>query len=454
MKSTISKILGLALILAVMLPVGGIFAQDGTVVDVIAGSSDHVTLSTAISLAGLDATLADTGAEYTVFAPVDAAFASLPAEVFNAALADSELLTSVLTYHVVEGKSLSSDLADGCSDVPTVNGASLTICNDMGVVTVNSATVTAADLEAGNGVVHVIDAVVVPPVELPAIDPVDYEGDIITAGSSTVFPLSVDIASRWNEEGGVDTPTVESIGSGAGFSRFCEAGETDISNASRPIKAEEIASCATIGRTPIEFRVGTDALAVTVSAENDFVDDLSIEQLAMIFSGEAATWADVNPEWPAEEIQIFSPGTDSGTFDYFVEVVLEEDEEALLGADPQLSENDDVLVEGVAGSPYAIGYFGYAYYTENTDILKILSINGVTANAQTVDSNEYPLARPLFIYSDATIMAEKPQVAAFIAYYLNVVNEEISDVGYFPAAPDALNLSRLQLLIAAGDILE
>lgn len=454
MKSTISKILVLILILAIMLPIGGIFAQDGSVVDVITGSTDHVTLATAITLAGLDGTLADAGAEYTVFAPVDTAFAALPESVLNAALADTEMLSSVLAYHVVEGKILSGDLEEGCSDVATVNGASLTVCNDMGVVTVNSATVTTADLEAGNGVVHVIDGVAVPPVELPAIDPVDYEGDVITAGSSTVFPLSVAVASRWNEEGGVNTPTIESIGSGAGFSRFCETGETDISNASRPIKDSEIESCAAIGRTPIEFRVGTDALAVTVSAENDFVDDLSMEQLTMIFSGQAATWADVNPDWPAEEIQLFSPGTDSGTFDYFVEEVLEDDEEALLSAEPQLSENDDVLVEGVAGSPYAIGYFGYAYYTENSDILKILSINGVTANSQTVDSNEYPLARPLFIYSDATIMAEKPQVAAFIAYYLTIVNEEIGPVGYFPAANDVLNLARLQLLIAATDILE
>ena len=291
-----------------------------------------------------------------------------------------------------------------------------------------------------------MDAVV-----LPDVDPLDYtEGEIITAGSSTVFPLSERMAELWTDAGGV-APSIASIGSGAGFERFCVEGETDISNASRAIKDSERESCAEIGRDPIEFRVGTDALAVTVSAENDFVSDVTMEELAMIFSS-ADTWADVRAEWPAEAIQRFIPGTDSGTFDYFVEEVFDEDEEPILSANPQLSEDDNVLVQGIAGSPYAIGFFGYAYYVENQATLNILNIEGIEANAQTTDDGSYPLARPLFIYSDAGIMAEKPQVKAFINFYLAHVNDEVIDVGYFPASPAALEAAKQAFVDALGDM--
>ncbi|MEZ4638033.1 MAG: PstS family phosphate ABC transporter substrate-binding protein [Caldilineaceae bacterium] len=277
---------------------------------------------------------------------------------------------------------------------------------------------------------------------LPEVNPLELSGDIIIAGSSTVYPLTEAMAERFQNEGFAGNITIDSIGSGAGFERFCVAGETDISNASRPIRDSEIESCASIGRTPIEIRVGTDALAVVVSAENDFVDNVTLEELALIFST-AENWSDVRPEWPEEPIQHFSPGTDSGTFDYFVEVVFDEDEAPLLNSENlQLSEDDNVLVQGVEGSPYAIGYFGYAYYQENAGRLNILSIEGVEPTFEAVEGGEYPLARPLFIYSDATIMAEKPQVAGFINFYLTYVNEEIERVGYFPASDAALNAAR------------
>ena len=288
-------------------------------------------------------------------------------------------------------------------------------------------------------------------VDLPAVDPLEYfEGEIVTAGSSTVFPLSERMAELWTDEGGV-APSIASIGSGAGFERFCVEGETDISNASRAIKDSERESCKAIGRDAIEFRVGTDALAVTVSAENDFASDVSLEELAMIFSS-ADTWSDVRAEWPKVAIQRFIPGTDSGTFDYFVEEVFDEDEEPILSANPQLSEDDNVLAQGITGSPYAIGFFGYAYYVENQDALNILSIEGIEANAQTTDDGSYPLARPLYIYSDAGIMAEKPQVAAFISFYLGNVNDEVIDVGYFPASASALIAARKAFLDAMTEI--
>ena len=286
--------------------------------------------------------------------------------------------------------------------------------------------------------------------ELPEVNPLDVTGDIVVAGSSTVYPLTEAMAERFADEGYAGNITIDSVGTGAGFERFCVAGETDISNASRAIKDSEVESCTAIGRTPIEFRVGTDALAVVVHPENDWADNLTMEELALAFST-ATTWADVNPAWPAEPIARFIPGTDSGTFDYFVEAVFESEETPILSAvNTQLSEDDNVLVQGVEGSKYGIGFFGYAYYTNDADRLKILSIENVEANAENVDNNSYPLARPLFIYSDAAVMAEKPQVAAYINFYLSFVNEEVIRVGYFPPSDAALAEAKANFLAAVG----
>lgn len=285
---------------------------------------------------------------------------------------------------------------------------------------------------------------------LPTADPLAVSGDIVTAGSSTVFPLSERMAERYQSEGFPGQITIDSIGTGAGFERFCQAGETDISNASRAIKEDEIANCQAIGRTPLEFRVGTDALAIVVNPANDFATNLTLEQLALAF-GTAETWADVDPSFPTEPIARYSPGTDSGTFDYFVEAVFDEDDSLILSAsNTQFSEDDNILVQGVEGDTYAIGYFGYAYYLENADQLKIVNVESVEPTADTAESGEYPLARPLFIYSDPTIMQAKPQVADFINFYLTYVNEEIIDVGYFPASEEALNQAHQNWLVGMG----
>lgn len=280
---------------------------------------------------------------------------------------------------------------------------------------------------------------------LPEVNPLEVTGDIITAGSSTVFPLTEAVAERFRDEGYGGNITIDSIGSGAGFERFCVTGETDVSNASRAIKDSERESCRALGREAVEFRVGTDALAVVVNPAADWLaDGVTLAELAQLFSQEAVNWSDVNPAWPAQPIKRFSPGTDSGTFDYFIEAVMDpafekQGEEALLAAgNLQLSEDDNVLVQGVEGDRYAIGYFGFAYYVENEGKLQAVAIEGVAPSAEAVDAGTYKLARPLFIYSDAKIMAEKPQVAAFINFYLSNVNEVIGPVGYFPAPAAAL----------------
>ena len=248
------------------------------------------------------------------------------------------------------------------------------------------------------------------------------------------------------------------VGTGGGFRRFCakeaELAERDqarpfIVNASRPIKRAEIKACAEAGIAPIAFRVGTDALAIVVSAENDFLTELSFAELQRIFSG-AETWSDLREGFPEEPVTLVIPGEDSGTFDFFVEAALAGDSAALLATDPIMSENDHQLVGSIKRNPYSIGFFGYAYYLNNRDDLRIIALDAVRPSATTVEDGSYALARPLFIYSDAGIMRQQPQVRDFISYYLSRVEDVIVDVGYFPASAEAMAQAREAWILAAG----
>jgi phosphate transport system substrate-binding protein len=304
---------------------------------------------------------------------------------------------------------------------------------------------------------------------LPVVDPLDVDPsvDVLIAGSSTVFPLSTAVLSQWIDEGGPEY-AIDSIGSGGGLERFCVEGASDIANASRAIEEDEVAACTeTWGGEPIEIRVGSDALSLVISPGNYFAEELTLAEIATAFSTADAggTWADVNPEFPAHPIQMFSPGADSGTFDYFNEIVFPEEFEAeepspiLSSIADIVGEDDNLTVQGVSGdgctegdlaSTCAIGYFGYAYYQENSDILATVAVDGVQPSAETVDDNSYPISRPLYMYTAASVIEAKPQVAEFIAYYLNNVNSLIGEVGYFPAPDEALQEAADHITTAAG----
>jgi len=300
---------------------------------------------------------------------------------------------------------------------------------------------------------------------LPVIDPLEVDPgvDIGIAGSSTVFPLSEAVMTQWIDEGGPEY-TIESIGSGGGLERFCVEGASDIANASRAIDEEEISSCTdTWGSEPIEVRVGSDALSIVISPGNYFAQELSLDEVATAFSltGTDATWADVNPDFPAHPIQLFSPGADSGTFDYFNEVVFEEaDPPPVLSSIAEIvGEDDNLTVQGVSedgctegdtSTTCAIGYFGYAYFQENADVLQVVAVDGVEPSAHTVDDGSYPISRPLYMYTAAPVIDEKPQVAEFMAYYLDNVNDLIGEVGYFPAPDEALQGAADNIAAAAG----
>jgi len=283
---------------------------------------------------------------------------------------------------------------------------------------------------------------------LPGVDPGKVTGNVVTAGSSTVFPLSEAVAELFKSEGYSGQITIDSIGSGGGFERLGKA-EIDVSNASTKIKdAQRAAAEKAFGSPIVEFRVGTDALAVCVSSKNKFVKDLTLDELALAFST-AVYWSDVRPAFPKKEIKRYTPGTDSGTFDYFVEHVFKKKKEPLLNAkNLQMSEDDNVLVQGIMGSEYAIGFFGFAYFQENAKTLSALSVNSVAPNQANVASGKYPLARPLFMYSAVKTLNEKPQAAAFVAFYLANVNKVIKKVGYFPAPAADLKQAKQALLDA------
>lgn len=283
---------------------------------------------------------------------------------------------------------------------------------------------------------------------LPPVDPRSLSGNITTGGSSTVGPLSIAMIEAFKRDGFTGDVSVDIIGSGAGISRFCR-GEYDIANASRAMTQREIDTCQPAGGgKPIQLQIGIDALTIVVNPKNTWVRNLNNSQLALIFSGQARTWRDVNRNWPNTPIKLFSPGTDSGTYDYFVEQVFRNIPAAqrrnIIPQVPgvQLSENDNVLVAGVASDIGAIGYFGYAYFEEEKGKLKAVNYEGVAPNAATVASGRYKFARPLFIITSEPILRSKPQVAGFVNYYLTNVNKLIRGVGYFPAPATELEKAR------------
>jgi phosphate transport system substrate-binding protein len=261
-------------------------------------------------------------------------------------------------------------------------------------------------------------------------------GEVVVDGSSTVQPLTSAAGELFAEqEPGVNV-SVATSGTGGGFEKFCQ-GQTDISDASRPIKDEEKAICEKNGITYSELHVATDALTVVVSKDNDFVDCLTTDELKTMWGPQAedkvTTWKQVNAEFPDEPLELYGPGTDSGTFDYFTDEI--NGEEGASRSDYNASEDDNTLVQGVAGSPNALGYFGYSYYEENQDKLKAVEIDSgdgcVAPSVETAQDGSYtPLARPLFIYPSTTSMTSKKQVKEFITYYADN-DEQITEAAKF-----------------------
>lgn len=264
----------------------------------------------------------------------------------------------------------------------------------------------------------------------------DISGSFESDGSSTLGPLTEAVI----EEFAAIAPNIKITngisGTGGGFERF-DKGEIAIANASRPIKDAEAAAAAKAGISWYKFDVAYDGITVVVSSANDFVDTLTVEELKKIWAvdGGVKTWADVNPEWPAETIELYGPGTASGTFDFFNGAILGADTK--VRADYTPSEDDNVLVQGVAGSKYALGYFGFSYYEANTDTLKAIAIDAgsgaIAPSIESISDGTYsPLGRTLFIYVSAKDLTSRPEIAEFVKFYVATADELAPSVGYIP----------------------
>ena len=273
-------------------------------------------------------------------------------------------------------------------------------------------------------------------------------GTIRSDGSSTVGPLMQAAAERFQSENEGARVTVGVSGTGGGFERFCR-GETDISNASRPIEDDEKQVCSGQGIEFLELPVANDALTVVVNRENDWADCLTVEQLKTIWKpgSNVDSWKDVDPSFPEESMKLYGPGTDSGTFDYFTEEI--NGEEGASRTDYSASEDDNVIVRGVEGDAGALGYFGFTYFEENEDTLKALEIDGgggcVAPSAESAQSGEYkPLARPLFIYVKKASL-ERPEVMDFVEFIFDNSGEIADSARFIPATEDQIAEARSAL---------
>ncbi len=264
---------------------------------------------------------------------------------------------------------------------------------------------------------------------------VEMTGKIKIDGSSTVYPVTEAIAEEFNKEHRKVRITVGVSGTGGGFKKFLRS-ETDISNASRHIKGKEKAEAEKNNIHYMEVPVAYDGISLVINKKNTFAKQLTMAQLKQIWARDSKimTWKDINPSWPDKKIKLYGPGPDSGTFDFFVETVL--GKKAAPRSDYVASEDDNVIVRGVAGDRYALGYFGYAYFQENKTVISALALKeeaneAVLPSLSSIKSGDYPLSRPIFIYVSKKA-ASRPEVKSFVRFYLSQASGIVGETGYIP----------------------
>lgn len=272
-----------------------------------------------------------------------------------------------------------------------------------------------------------------------AAAPAALAGTVRIDGSSTVLPISEAIAEEFLTAAPQVRVSVGSSGTGGGFKKFM-ANEIDINDASRPVKAEEVEMGTAAGIEYLEIEVAYDGLSIVVNPANTFVDYLTVAELKKIWEPGSTvdSWNDVRPEWPDQPLRLYGAGTDSGTFDYFTEAVM--GEAGASRPDYTASEDDNILVQGVAGDEGALGFFGFAYYEASASQLKLVPVDGgtgpISPSMQTISDGSYsPLSRPLFIYVNKA-SAARPEVRAFVDFYLDTAATIAADVGYVPLPAD------------------
>ncbi|MCB0106861.1 MAG: substrate-binding domain-containing protein, partial [Caldilineaceae bacterium] len=290
-----------------------------------------------------------------------------------------------------------------------------------------------------------------PSVVLPTIDPLAVEQDIAVGGSATVYPITRRMYRRFVREGYAGIMKIERVGTGEGFRLLCSVGTADIVNAGRMVTADEVELCSSISRTPVPFAIGRAAVSLFVHPENDFVDSVTMAQISTIMT--ATLWSDVDPQWPAEPIHHLLPRVDSDEFATVVRLAMGGNADALRTAPNRtFFDTNDELIQSFTGQRYAVSFASHILLLQNSEeFLRPVPIDGQLPTAVNILSGRYPLVFPLYLYTDPGILQGKPQVAAFINFYLNHINEEIREVGYFPAAVQDLDAARTQLLEILGE---
>lgn len=392
----------------------------------------------------------DLDGNYTLFIPDNSAFDEVPTFVQDYLTNTPDLLKRVIAYHIVETP---QDIQSAFEQAELVTLEGDVLSPNQNLNRINSADLIETDLTISGNTIHIINRLLIPEITLPPVDPFINFEQINIAGSSTVRPITERMKTLFEREGFSGNIVLQETGTNLGFEQFCINLQADIANASRPIREGELENCQNNGLEPFFIYIAIDSLAVTVSQSNDFIDNLSTEELALIFSGAVNQWDAINPAWPAEPIQLFSPGSESGTLVYFTDQVLDGDIDALLNnPNAVFSEDDEELVRDVQNNPYAIGYFGYAYYMANQDALRVINVDGIEPNEATAETGEYPLARLLFIFTAPSILQDKPHVAEFVNYYITYSSAQIGvnddQIGYFPVSEDIQNLNRIKWLAA------
>ena len=281
----------------------------------------------------------------------------------------------------------------------------------------------------------------------------DLTGAIVIDGSSTVAPFATIAAERFEASNPGVSVTVGTSGTGGGFEKFC-AGETDVSNASRAIKDEEIAACTAGGIESTEILVSYDGLAVVANPENDWASCLTTDQLAKIWGpgSKVNSWQDVDASFPDVALKLYGPGTDSGTFDYFTDEI--NGEEGASRTDYSPSEDDNVIIQGVSGEKGGLGYFGLSYYQENKDKLKLMEVDSgsgcVAPSVTTVQDGTYaPLSRPLFMYISATA-AERPEIKAFAQFLADNQDELNTEALFVPLSAEQVATLKTEVASITG----
>ncbi|MGM0397817.1 MAG: PstS family phosphate ABC transporter substrate-binding protein [Halobacteriota archaeon] len=282
-------------------------------------------------------------------------------------------------------------------------------------------------------------------------------GSVVISGSSTVFPVSDAMAEMFMEEHPEVNVTVDSTGSGGGFENHFCPGDADINGASRPVKEGELDHCGENGVEAIEFHIASDALTMAVNNDADWVDSMTFDEMSQIWREDGAEkWSDIRDEWPDEPFELYGPASTSGTYDWFNENVIGPDHAHTAQHEP--TEEDNLIVQGIKDSEYAMGYFGYAYYNENSDAVKAISVAAEEGDEpgapslQAAKEGTYPMARPLFIYGSEQSIQEKEQVYEFLDFYLEKAETEmVREIGYVPSSADMRDENLATLEDVAGN---